>query len=1097
VALGGLAQAFVRLRIDSSQVAADTNKGIEEGAAGSDAEKAGETTGERFSAGFNKAFKAAAIGALVIAAVGAASIKMGVDFQSAMTKIQTQAGGSAADVKQLSAAVLKLAPSTQQGPLQLADALFHLKSVGLDNVDAMKALKVASDLAAVGGSNLEDTTNAIAAAWRSGISGAQNFGTAAATVNAIIGSGNMRMADFVSAMGTGVLSAATTFGVSLKQVGGALALMTDEGVPAVDAATRLKMSFSLLGAPSKAAAAQLKTIGLTGLQLANTMRGPTGLVGTIGLLKSHLDAAGLSASQQAILLSHAFGGGRSSSAILTMINNLDTLRKKQDQITAGMSKYGPAVAAQRQTVQAQLDILRSSVETIGVRMGTALLGPAVKFVHFISGSLIPGILKIGGVLGGVLKNPFGGAFLGGLVAAAVAIAGIVKLMKIWKGITTLLSGEEGLAAMLGPVGLTIVAVAALAAGIAILWERSSTFRKIVEGAFRAVKGAAMDVWDWLKGHWKLLAAILLAPFAPLIAAGYALYKLIGIVAHVFDSIKSAITGGFDSWWKGHGKELEQVWHEAWSNIKAVFDLLFGPIIQAVRTGWALITTVISGGVKVVEDLVRIAWGWISATTRGTWDLISGILKSAWAVISGVVKIGIAGVESVIKIAWDVIVGIFNVALDLLTGKWGKAWDDIKTTVTQVWNAIKGFLTSAWNDIKQTAAAAWNALIGGVKSFASDLIGYVKRIPGMILQALGDVGHLLWNAGVNIIKGLVGGITSMVGSAIHTVASIGHDIINAIGSPFGIHFSEPSEATKMVKAGQNVMDGLLKGMKSRVGQLKSFLGGVAKTVTALAKESPAKIQVQLTTAKKDESATQNQVNQVTQIINSLKGDRTKEESQIKKLVADRAAEYKKDGAASKALRAEQEKQIKSLEKLRSAQESQIKTVDAALKPLKSELSKLKTEVGKLTKALADATKAAAKAAASSSSGSSSSSSSDTSSTDSSSASATPNWGAFNQWLGATSGPLDVTGGAAAGWQTNPGPLGGFGLGLADVSGPSVAGRFGGLPQGSGDALITALNMQTGRLDDLIELTREQPGRTAAGLNAAMNGVVSHAVVKGNW
>jgi hypothetical protein len=46
----------------------------------------------------------------------------------------------------------------------------------LDNVQAMQALKVASDLAAVGGANLEQTTNAIAAAWRSGISGAQNFG---------------------------------------------------------------------------------------------------------------------------------------------------------------------------------------------------------------------------------------------------------------------------------------------------------------------------------------------------------------------------------------------------------------------------------------------------------------------------------------------------------------------------------------------------------------------------------------------------------------------------------------------------------------------------------------------------------------------------------------------------------------------------------------------------------------------------------------------------------------------------------------------------------------------------------------------------------
>ena len=75
-----------------------------------------------------------------------------------------------------------------------------------------------------------------------------------------------------------------------------------------------------------------------------------------------------------------------------MINNLDTLRKKQDQINAGMAKYGPAVAAQRQTAEAQLKILESSVETIGVRIGLALLPPLTKFARFLSSDLIPGDL---------------------------------------------------------------------------------------------------------------------------------------------------------------------------------------------------------------------------------------------------------------------------------------------------------------------------------------------------------------------------------------------------------------------------------------------------------------------------------------------------------------------------------------------------------------------------------------------------------------------------------------------------------------------------------------------------------------------------------
>src|ERR1700678_1567369 len=136
-----LAEAFVRLRIDSAQIAADTSAGIREGAAAGDAEGAGEDAASKFSSGFNKALKIGGVTAVALAAIGVAAVKLGTDFQSAMLKIKTQAGGSTADVKLLSQQVLALAPSTEQGPIQLANALFHLKSVGLDNVQAMKALK--------------------------------------------------------------------------------------------------------------------------------------------------------------------------------------------------------------------------------------------------------------------------------------------------------------------------------------------------------------------------------------------------------------------------------------------------------------------------------------------------------------------------------------------------------------------------------------------------------------------------------------------------------------------------------------------------------------------------------------------------------------------------------------------------------------------------------------------------------------------------------------------------------------------------------------------------------------------------------------------
>jgi TP901 family phage tail tape measure protein len=272
VAKDGASPVFLRGAAAADKMAAATARATAGAAtAASRMDKVAASTA-RFGATMTKHFT------VPILAVAGVSAKMASDFNAAMTRIQTQAGASAKDVRSLTGSVLDLAKYAQQGPTELADALYHLKSVGMDNVSAMKALKQASDLAAVGHANLEDTTNALAGAWKTGIRGAQNFHAEIANLNAIIGSGNIKMADLVAALGTGILPTAKTFGLTMKDVGAALALFTDEGVPADAAMTRLRMSVSLFGAPSKAAEKQLKTIGLTGLDLARDMRKPNGLL---------------------------------------------------------------------------------------------------------------------------------------------------------------------------------------------------------------------------------------------------------------------------------------------------------------------------------------------------------------------------------------------------------------------------------------------------------------------------------------------------------------------------------------------------------------------------------------------------------------------------------------------------------------------------------------------------------------------------------------------------------------------------------------------------------------------------------------------------
>lgn len=442
--------------------------------------RAGAAAGEAETR-IGKLGKAMATAGVVVAGAAAViadkSIKAATDFQSAMTKISTQAGGTAKDVKVLSDQVLNLAKHTQQGPQALADSLYHLKSVGLDNAKAMAALKQASDLAAVGGANLEDVTNAIAGAWRSGIKGAQSFGAAAATVNAIIGAGNMRMEDFVAAIGTGILPSAKTFGLSLKQVGAALALMTDEGIPAEDAATRLRMTFALMGAPSHAATEALSDIGLKSTTLNNAMRGPGGLIGALTILKQHLHDSGESAAEQAQTIVHAFGGGRSSSAIMTLLNNLDVLRKKQEQVNATTSKFGPAVARQSQTAQAQFDRLKSSLDVLEIHLGTGLLPMVTKFVHFLDATALPDLVKLGKWISSPDVKPW--AEIAGKLAAAAVAAELMRktLVKV--------ASITGLSRVMKPAGASTATPAAAA-------NMNTAAKTMLDASLNMLKAAGIE-----------------------------------------------------------------------------------------------------------------------------------------------------------------------------------------------------------------------------------------------------------------------------------------------------------------------------------------------------------------------------------------------------------------------------------------------------------------------------------------------------------------------------------------------------------------------------------------------------------------------------
>lgn len=547
---------------------------------------------------------------LPIVAVGKAVVDASLKFESSMTLIRTQAGATQAEVDAMTKSVLALAKSgeTGQGPEKLAEGLYHLESLGLRGAQAMDALKTSAKAADMGMADMEGVTNALGAAIVTGIKGTESFDGAMGLLNATIGQGNMRMNDLVSALGTGILPVAKNFGLSLQDIGAALATLTDNGMGADESATRLRMTLSLMAAPSKKAEGALASIGLASDELAKTMRS-NGLVAAVDMLKEHLISSGQTATEQAATLAHAFGGGRTSAAIMTLVEQSDRLKNKFDMIGESAGKFNKELEATHATNQFKLNAALAQMQATLIDLGATvmpiLMAALQKFTKLMENlvawwdKLSPSTQKwmviatmIVAILGPVL------VIIGTLITAIGAI------MTALAGLSTFLFGtataagalEIALGIIMGPIGLVILGIAALGFAAYELWKH-----------WDAVSGFLVAMWTNIKNVAKV-----------------AIDFLIGLVILY---LNTTLPG-----WQEGLKAIAEVWKAAWSGIRDFFTTIataiasaVGGVLDSINSKIAAVVSSWNSMVSIVSKPIQSAIGAVGGVASGIGNALGNAI----------------------------------------------------------------------------------------------------------------------------------------------------------------------------------------------------------------------------------------------------------------------------------------------------------------------------------------------------------------------------------------------------------------------------------------------------------------------------------------
>lgn len=439
--------------------------------------------------------------ALGAAAAGIASVKLGMDFDQTMELVHTQAGAAQSEVDALKNKVLDLAPTVGIGPDKLAEGLYHIESTGFRGKAALDILAASARLAAMGLADLDTVTFAMSGTMSVHLKDIRDAADATNYLNQIVGMGDMRMQQLTAAIGTGVLPAFASAGLGMKDFGAALATLTDNSVPADEAATRLRMTVALMSAPTHVATVALNSIGLSATQLATDMRGPGGLLAAVEDLKTHLDKSGLSAVEQAQVIEHAFGGGRTSSAIQTLLLETDRLRDKYHQLgDAGSraAKADEAWAQQQRQFKQQLHEVSAELQVVGIKVGEFLIPYVQSSAAWLAKHTE--VVKIAAlVIGGVL------------VAAMVAFTASVVANTV--------------AMLANPVTWIILAIIAAVALLAVgIYELVKHWGTV----WGFVKRIALDVWHWLVDAWHVTWRTIMA------VVGWIKTNIIDPIVHAFD-----------------------------------------------------------------------------------------------------------------------------------------------------------------------------------------------------------------------------------------------------------------------------------------------------------------------------------------------------------------------------------------------------------------------------------------------------------------------------------------------------------------------------------------------------------------------------------
>ena len=479
----------------------------------------------------------------------------------------------------------------------------------------------------------------------------------------------------------------------------------------------------------------------------------------------------------------------------------------------------------------------SRIENAAGNLQATIMGGVKELVDYMK----PTITDLMGWLSGVFSNAFGWikehkdllvALGEGIGVAVAAYWGFSVLTQVitWIKNTTLV--QEGLNAAMAanPIGLVVVAIGALVAGLIYLYNTNED----VANAINALGSGIAEFWtnnvtpviDAFVDYTKNTLVPSIESAWGILTTGdydgnlFGLEEDSALVDFFFTLRESLLEVGeiaYTAWTDQIKPSIEAAWDwisgTLWPGLQDFWSTVLQPLVEGIGSAlalawtavirptlmalWTIISRVLWPVLQTLwENVVKPLWEGFASAVQAAWAVIypamqalagffrDTLMPALWSFWQDVVEPVWTNVSSFILAVWDnVLYPLFDLLATVVSGTVGLAFQGLWTVVVTVWNGISSVIQTAWSILSPIFSAIGSAVsstLGPVFTWLYDSV--IQPVWNNITSAVQTASSVLIDVVFPAIKSAIDGVKNGFESFRQSVETVFDKVKGAAAKP---------------------------------------------------------------------------------------------------------------------------------------------------------------------------------------------------------------------------------------------------------------------------------------------------------------------------